>query len=98
MKTRDVENQILEVDRKKRISSNDNLRELKHESSTSQRRINYCSRKRGEVPKLTTSERYQAINIVLRKQSSSRFVTDLCMLAEVSHIGYYTWLATYGYC
>jgi len=51
------------------------------------------SRKRGEVPKLTASERYQAINIVLRKQSSSRFMTDLCMLAEVSRSGYYAWLA-----
>jgi len=38
---RDVENQILEVDRKKMIPSNDALRKLKHESRTSQRRTNY---------------------------------------------------------
>jgi len=37
---RDVENQILKVNRKKVIPSNDTLRKLKHESSTSQQRTN----------------------------------------------------------
>ncbi|WP_454266134.1 IS3 family transposase [Rossellomorea marisflavi] len=51
------------------------------------------SRKRGETPSLTATERYQAINMVVQKLSSGRFVTELCTLAEVSRSGYYAWLA-----
>lgn len=40
-------------------------------------RIKYLT----EVLKIMVSERYQAINIVFWKQSSGRFVTDLCTLA-----------------
>ena len=39
------------------------------------------------------SECYQAINIVLSKQSLGRFVMNLRAFAKVSRSGYYAWLA-----